>query len=550
MTASNTLKKTFCCWCLGALPLSLMGCTAGKHVRRNFENSSTFAYAAEPIPAENASDGGPKPLVTMVGFQSPVSAARDLELNDQTQRAEGVSSPLTVAAAEQGGTPLSDARTSEQRKDATSDSATPVGPGGIREATAAPSIDYAVDGYYAIDGYTVDDYVAMAIAAHPKIAAANHRLAAAQNRIAQARSLADPMLSETFWPFNGNALETAGGRAANQLGISQAVPWPEKLAAREAIACREAQVVEAEVRRIRLEIVESVQLACYEIWFATRSLAVVAESGKLVEELIDISEARYRSGGSQQDILRAQLEADRLAERISQLQQQKRVAQADLATLLQTPRESALEVALDSEGLPNLQDLDALIAQAESNNPELRGLRSQISSDRAKQRLAGLQKYPDFQVGMNWMMVSDQNAISPVANGNDNFGFTVGMSLPIYREKIDAGIRESAHMTSSTANLLQSERDSIAGKLRRLLAQADSLIEQEQIYSERIIPRTEDALKVSLADYRGKKTDFSSVIETYRELLQLQIQLARLDTSLAATIAQVERTIGIPTYQF
>lgn len=535
MTASNTLINKLCNWSVGALLLSLLGCAAGERVRPTLGNSITTTRAAELALTPRALDGSPKRLVTLASFQSPVSAARNLELDDEAQNAEGMDSAPTIEAAEQASAPVSAPPTDEQRINETAKVAEPDGPEVSGQATAAQS-----------NGYSVDAYVAMAIATHPKIAAANHRLAAAQNRILQARSLADPMLSETFWPFDGNALETAGGRAANQLAISQAVPWPKKLAARAAIACREAQMLEAEVQRIRLEIMESVQLACYEIWFATRSLAVVKESGDLVEELIDISEARYRSGGSQQDILRAQLEADRLAERIVLLKQQKRVAQADLATLLQSPRESIFEVAFDSASLPNVQELDALILQAENNNPELRGLQSQISRDRAKQRLAGLQKYPDFQVGMNWMMISDRDAISPVANGNDNFGFTVGMSLPIYREKVDAGIRESAHATSGTSSLLQSERDSIAGKLRRLLAQADALIEQEQIYTDRIIPRTEDTLKVTLADYRGKKTDFSSVIETYRELLQLEIQLARLDTSLAATIAQIERTIGMP----
>jgi outer membrane protein TolC len=161
--------------------------------------------------------------------------------------------------------------------------------------------------------------------------------------------------------------------------------------------------------------------------------------------------------------------------------------------------------------------------------------------------LACLQKYPDLQVGLNYAIISDDsNAISPVANGHDNISFTVGTTLPIWREKINAGIREAAHRTSSSTERLEAERDAIQGKLRRLMAQADALVQQQDIYKDRIIPRTEDTLTLSIADYRGKRTDFFTLIETYRDLLMFETQMARFEATLAGTVAQIERTVGCP----
>ena len=150
-------------------------------------------------------------------------------------------------------------------------------------------------------------------------------------------------------------------------------------------------------------------------------------------------------------------------------------------------------------------------------------------------------------VGMNWGIISDSHdVVSPVANGRDNLSISFGTTLPIWREKINAGIREASHRTSSTTRRLEAERDELYGKIRRLLAQADALNEQRDIYEERIIPRTEDTLKLSIADYRGKRTDFFTLIETYRELLMFETQLARIDATLAGTVAQIERTVGCP----
>ncbi len=244
----------------------------------------------------------------------------------------------------------------------------------------------------------------------------------------------------------------------------------------------------------------------------------------------------------------AQLESDRLDDQLVSLAKQKQVAQADLAALVQQPV-TLLAEASDDLGLANVPvQLDELIAMAEQCNPKLAGLASEIQRDRQKHRLACLQQYPDLQVGVQWGLVSDgSEVLSPVANGHDQFSFNVGTTLPIWRDKINAGVREAANRTSSTSKRLDAERDALYGKLRRLLAQADAFAEQRDIYEKRIIPRTEDTLKLAIADYRGKRTDFFSLIETYRELLMFETQLARINASLAGNIAQIERAVGCPS---
>ncbi|MEM7558960.1 MAG: TolC family protein, partial [Planctomycetota bacterium] len=317
---------------------------------------------------------------------------------------------------------------------------------------------------------TVSQYVAMAVAANPKLLALRQRVQALQMRIPQAKALPDPRLQETFWPFQGNALETAGGRAANQIGFSQAMPWPEKRKSLAAIACREVDIARSEVEVAKLEIVEATKLACIEIWLAEEALRVVDEFEDLVKQLNQVSEAQYRSGNknaSQQDVLRAQIESDRLQSRRAQLQHRLRAAQADLSALLhhpETPIGGVVGTYLEADFH---EQLNALVAVAVENNPVLRGLAMEIARDREKHHLACLQKYPDFSLAANWLMVSDNNALSPVATGNDNFGFTVGVTLPVWREKIRAGIAEASFQRQSTANILASEKDSLTGKIRR-----------------------------------------------------------------------------------
>lgn len=396
-------------------------------------------------------------------------------------------------------------------------------------------------------GQPVEFFVQQALAAHPSIRAARQRVAAELDRIPQVTALPDPQLINTFWPLENNATQTAAGRVANQMSLQQGVPFPDKLRTKGAIVSREAQMAQAEVERIERQITESVRLAYYEVWYATRATQIIEETRDLVDDLTRVAEARYRAGGTQQDVLRAQLEIDRLADQLVQLRRQKEVSQADLAALLQQPV-SLMAEATEEIGVADApMQLESLIAQAEQCNPNLRGLAAEIQRDREKQKLACLQQYPDFMVGLNWGIISDNhNVISPVANGNDNLSISFGTTLPIWREKIDAGVREANRRTSSTQQRLEAERYEIYGRLRRLLAQADSLVEQTDIYKNRLVPRTEDTLKLAIADYRGERTDFFTLVETYRELLMFETQLARIHATLAGTIAQIDRTVGCP----
>lgn len=403
-------------------------------------------------------------------------------------------------------------------------------------AAISPRIEQSLD---------LQSLIAQALATHPSIAAARQRVASISNRIPQATALDDPMLGNTFWPIHDQALQTAGGRIGHQFALTQKVPWPTKLDARGAVAQREVQVARAEVAKAEREIVEAVRLAYYELWLADELIEIVEDNKELVSDLITVSEARYKSGGSQQDVLRAELEGDKLEDQLIALRRQKEQARADLGTLVRQPIH-LMPTAYDELNVTEVApQLEVLVASAEQCNPTLQGLAAEIARDRAKESLACLQQYPDFNLGIGYSIVNDDNnVLSPVANGHDNINFTVGITLPIWRDKINAGIREATHQRNSTINRREAERDRLRGQLRRQVAAAYASIEQLELFRDRLVPRTEQTLEIATADYQGEKADFTDLVDIYRELLALQVQVARTKATLASTLAQIERTVG------
>ena len=82
------------------------------------------------------------------------------------------------------------------------------------------------------------------------------------------------------------------------MSLTQAIPWPEKLRTKAAIVSQEVQVAQAEVEQIEREITEAVRLAYYEVWYATRAIAIIEETKELIDDLTKVAEARLSQWGN------------------------------------------------------------------------------------------------------------------------------------------------------------------------------------------------------------------------------------------------------------
>jgi len=393
-------------------------------------------------------------------------------------------------------------------------------------------------------GQPVEHFVDVALSVHPRIRAARARVAAASNRAPQVSSLDDPVLTNSFYPISDQALQTAAGRAGNTLSVTQKYPWREKRWTKAAIANRETRIAAEKLRQVGLEVEEMVRLAYYELWFADQAIRITEESREIGAELVKLAEARNSAGGSQQDVLRAQLQLDSLDDRLIALRRQKGVAQSDLAAFIGAPETLGIEPleAVNVAEIP--RQIEALFAAACECSPRLRERQWVVSRDRQKQQLACLQKYPDFTLGAGWQTITETDAIAGAANGHDNVNFMVGLTLPIWRERINAGIREASANVSASSRDFADARDDTFRQIRRLSEQANAADEQLRLYNDRILPRATRALQLASADYRGRLVDFGEVADGFTEVLMFELQVARNTATLAGALAQINRAVG------
>ncbi|QGJ72439.1 Heavy metal RND efflux outer membrane protein, CzcC family [Planctomycetales bacterium 10988] len=388
-------------------------------------------------------------------------------------------------------------------------------------------------------------YMGLAQSQHPQVQAARWAVSATMAKIPQARALEDPLLTGTLWPIADQSVQTASGRVATSLMLMQKIPWPEKLHVREEVAKRELQMALANLQQTELDILLKVQLAYYDLWFNQRALKLLKENNRLSEQLVQDAKSRYRTGGSQKDVLQAQLEVDRIAEQLLNYQRQQAIAQNDLATAISSPLGVPPQVPHDLELQPLPQQLDLLLAAAERANPNLKAKLWAVSRDRQKRELACLERYPNLQVGSGWSLVTEEEAISPVADGHDQVNLTLGMTVPLWKERIDAGIREASAKVAQSSQEWEAEKETTLGKIKRLYETLELIEAQREIYRERVLPRSEQTIQLAIAEYRGNKTDFDEVLDLFTMQLMLKLQAAQLDATYAKTMAQLDHAVGV-----
>ena len=101
-----------------------------------------------------------------------------------------------------------------------------------------------------------------------------------------------------------------------QVMLTQPVPWPGKLSARQAAARAQAGVASGEVARLRLATTAEVERAYVDLLVVRGQLALLSRLEVLWAEAEVMARTRYEVGqGAQSDLLRAQLERTRLRQR-------------------------------------------------------------------------------------------------------------------------------------------------------------------------------------------------------------------------------------------
>lgn len=249
---------------------------------------------------------------------------------------------------------------------------------------------------------TPERAVAIAFEGNPGLAQIRARAEAMAAIPSQEGTMPDPTLS-----FGALWLPTASGLNLHQddltmmeVGVSQAIPFPGKLALKQQAAGFDAEAAASTVEETRLGLARDVTIRWWQLFSVHRSLRIITDTERLLRQLVEIADAKYRVGaGLLQDVPSARLELAKLTQQRAQHIGLHHAEIARLNALLNRPADSAILLpdAVDSD-LPDLQSDTDIQVRAAQSRPPLAERRHAIDAAHSRLELAKKDYYPDFTV--------------------------------------------------------------------------------------------------------------------------------------------------------
>ena len=120
----------------------------------------------------------------------------------------------------------------------------------------------------------------------------------------------------------------------------------------------------------------------------------------------------------------------------------------------------------------------------------------------------------------------------------------VGISLPIWRAKLRAGVAEAQAMRAMSEADLRAMSRMIEGEAAVALHQVQAARDRQAAVSTNVLPRARMAIEPAVAGYTAGQLPLVSVIEAVQALWLVQLDLIAADTELGLAWARLGRALG------
>ena len=379
--------------------------------------------------------------------------------------------------------------------------------------------------------------------ASPAIRGAYAAVRAAEARVPGASRLPDPTIQLQLMNRNLPGLGLNDPLGMNQVQITQMVPLAGKLGIAGRVAGARADAARESVAEVMWSRRASAAMAFFEVHRLDATVAISRETLRLLQDVGAAVSQMYAVGDARQaDVLRAQLEINRMTGEIEDMIRMRAAMAARLNAVLNRSATDTVG-ATEQSGLPDtLPSVDSLVARAFASRAMLRAAAANVQAATESERLARREIWPDLEVGL----IYGQRGM---ADGTTDrmVSLMLGATVPIWASSRQYRMRdETAAMREMAAADLDALRAETRGRIAELVAQLDGTARLRGLYARSILPQAEATAQAARHAYQASTVDFMTmldavmVVNTYREKLQ------QLDAEAGTALAELEMLTGSP----
>lgn len=379
----------------------------------------------------------------------------------------------------------------------------------------------------------LDGAVALALGQEePRVAAARARARALDERAVAEGQLPDPELRVGLANMPVDSFDFDQEPMTQvQVGVRQAFPRGRTLAETRARTDAEAEASRARARLERRRVVLETRLAWLELAYWLTARRIVDDQQAAVTELVRVIETAFATGtGSNQDLLRAELELSLLDDRAVEVARQIEAVRADLARYV---GDAAAARPLP-DALPALSPPPdrRLIADDLTRHPQVTALDARVDARGRDVAIARQAYKPRWALDL---------AYGARVGGRADFA-SVGVTLdvPLFTDQRQDRRLAAARQERQAARL---DRQAVLLDLRQRLDRTHAawmrLGQRVGLYERVVRVRADANADAALDGYQNQVADFAELIRSRLEALDTRLTLRRLRVDRAKAQAEL-----------
>ena len=362
---------------------------------------------------------------------------------------------------------------------------------------------------------TLEEYFKIAAENNPGLLSQYKEFEAVLQKVPQVSTLPDPSLSFGYFV---SPVETRVGPQKARFSLTQMFPWFGTLKTQGDAVALMAEAKYQSFLDAKNKLYYEVSAAYFPLYELQEWMKIEERNIEILESYKTISNSKFKNGvGTLVDVLRVDIF---LKESQTNLEILKKKERPLLATFNKLLNRSDFEPVTISETL----EIDMLSFDNGKNSllvdhPLLNSLELKVKAVEASERAAIKQGFPKIGLGLDYVMVDKRTDMVVPDNGKDVLMPMVTLSLPIFRKKYKAAVKETQLMQESYTLQKTEMTNSLLSNYEMAFFDIEQQTELVLLFDEQIT-ESEQALNLLFTSYGNSGKDFEEVLRMQQQLLK------------------------------
>ncbi|CCK82388.1 TolC family protein [Desulfobacula toluolica] len=333
--------------------------------------------------------------------------------------------------------------------------------------------------------------------------------------------------------------------------MKQTYPYPGLTSLKGGVIHHQVAALVEKMRIAQKTVITQTKNAYWDIVFIGQSMRSTSETLDAFDRLKDVATTLYKSGKTSfQDIIKINIKIEVLKEDLITLASKKKNFEVRLWELLNLEPDTRMGEIVLSQPDKHLPDPENLYLLARQNRQELSFVRHQIRKVKNMVEMAESMIQEPFTFSFS---LYEDEAINSVGTGAPKPSFPektmasmkTGSPLKPWYGIDGPWLNQTRQKLLSLEQTLVQQENATDRMVREAWFEADKNKRELALYKKKILSLSQSALDVSIREYESGSIPFSQAIDSYTNLLVVQLTIAKKQTDLGRSMAALEKIVGI-----